>query len=341
MAATSHEPECVLVTGGGGFLGTAIVRILAARGDRVRSFSRRPHPALTRLAVEQAQGDIADASAVEQACRGADVVYHTAARPPPWGPYRDYHRTNVTGTANVIDACRSCGAKRLIHTSTPSVVLDGNDIAGVDESVPYPPRYTDPYSQTKALAERMVIQVATEFMQTIALRPHEIWGPEDPHFVARIITRARHLRRIGDGRNLVDTTYIDNAATAHVLAADRLKQDPGLSGRVYFISQGEPVPAWDMIDAILRAAGLGPVKGSVPHGVAWAMGFFFEKIYSRLHLPGEPPMTRFIADALARTHWFDISAARRDLGYTPTVSTAEGLERLAAWLHAEGKKEAP
>jgi nucleoside-diphosphate-sugar epimerase len=131
-----------------------------------------------------------------------------------------------------------------------------------------------------------------------------------------------------------------------VLAADRLKQDPGLSGRVYFISQGEPVSAWVMIDAILKAAGRGPVKGAVPHRLAWAIGLLFEKIYSGLRLPGEPPMTRFIADALARTHWFDIGAAHRDLGYTPTVSTAEGLERLAAWLHAEGsnrhrKKEAP
>ena len=336
MAATPHDSECALVTGGGGFLGTAIVRILAARGDRVRSFSRRPHPALTALAVEQTQGDIADARALEQAFRGADVVYHTAAKPPPWGHCRDYHRTNVTGTANVITACRKCRVARLIHTSTPSVVFDGNDLAGVDESVPYPPRYTDHYSQTKALAERMIIEVGTEFMQTIALRPHEIWGPEDPHIVARIIARAGRLRRIGDGKNLVDTTYIDNAAAAHVLAADRLRQDPDLSGRVYFISQGEPVSAWDMIDAILKAAGLGPVEGTVPRGLAWAMGLFFEKIYSGLRLPGEPPMTRFIANALARTHWFDISAARRDLGYTPTVSTAEGLERLAAWLHAEG-----
>jgi nucleoside-diphosphate-sugar epimerase len=337
MAATPHEPECALVTGGGGFLGTAIVRLLAARGDRVRSFSRRPHPALTRLAVEQIQGDIADERAVEQACRGADVVYHTAAKPPPWGHCRDYHRTNVTGTANLLNACRRCGVARLIHTSTPSVVFDGHDLAGVDESAPYPPRYTDHYSQTKALAERMVIEVATGFMQTIVLRPHEIWGPEDPHIVARIIVRAGRLRCIGGGQNLVDTTYIDNAAAAHALAADRLKQDPGLSGRIYFISQGEPVPAWDMIDAILKAAGLAPVEGAIPHRVAWAMGLFFEKIYGTLRLPGEPPLTRFIADALARSHWFDISAARRDLGYAPTVSIAEGLERLAAWL----RKEAP
>jgi nucleoside-diphosphate-sugar epimerase len=131
----------------------------------------------------------------------------------------------------------------------------------------------------------------------------------------------------------VDTTFIDNAAEAHLLAADRLGQDPGLSGRVYFISQGEPVPVWDMIDAILQAAGRPPVRGRVSHRFAWSVGWACETAYRVLHLPGEPPMTRFVADALARSHWFDIGAARRDLGYTPKVSTAEGLERLAAWFN--------
>ena len=130
----------------------------------------------------------------------------------------------------------------------------------------------------------------------------------------------------------MDTTYIDNAAEAHVLAADRLRADPQLSGRVYFISQGEPVAVWDMIDAILKAAGRPPVRGRVSHRAARLLGWACEVVYAGLKLPGEPPMTRFVADALARHHWFDIGAARRDLGYTPRVSTAEGLERLAAWF---------
>jgi 2-alkyl-3-oxoalkanoate reductase len=341
MTSPGHTPETVLVTGGGGFLGFALVRALAARGDRVRSFSRNPHAALETLGVEYVRGDIADLPALERACNGMDAVFHTAAKPPPWGDYRDYHRTNVTGTKNVIAACRKDGVPRLIHTSTPSVIFNGRDLQGVDESAPYPLRYTAAYPLTKALAEQAVIRAADRDLNTIVLRPHQIWGPGDPHFVPRIIAQARRLRRIGDGRNRVDTTYIDNAAEAHLLAADALKSKPALSGRVYFISQGEPMPAWDMIDAMLKAAGLGPVKGQVSHRFAWMAGFIFEKIYGWLRLPGEPPMTRFVADALAKSHWFDIRAARQDLGYQPQVSTAEGLVRLAAWLrrHSQGGHE--
>jgi nucleoside-diphosphate-sugar epimerase len=236
----------------------------------------------------------------------------------------------------VIAACRTNGVPRLIHTSTPSVIFAGQDLAGVDESIPYPACHTAAYAATKALAEQAVIGAANAKLKTIILRPHEIWGPGDPHFVPRIIARARRLRRIGDGRNRVDTTYIDNAAQAHLLAADALKANPDFSGRVYFISQGEPIPAWDMIDAILKAAGLEPVKGQVSHRLAWTAGLVFEKLFAWLRLPGEPPMTRFVADALAKSHWFDISAARRDLGYAPAVSTAEGLRRLEAWLQRQG-----
>jgi len=262
-----------------------------------------------------------------------DVVHHTAAKPPPWGRPRDYHRVNVVGTGNVIAACRRSGVGRLVHTSTPSVVFTGRDLEGVDESTPYPERYPTAYARTKAAAERAVVRAgATGELATICLRPHEIWGPGDPHFAPRIVARASRLRRIGDGRNLVDTTYIDNAAEAHLLAADRLRADPRLSGRVYFISQGEPVAVWDMIDAILKAAGRPPVRGRVSHRVARLLGWACETVYAGLKLPGEPPMTRFVADALARHHWFDIGAARRDLSYTPRVSTAEGLERLAAWF---------
>jgi nucleoside-diphosphate-sugar epimerase len=332
MTSSTHVPENVLVTGGGGFLGSALGSALAARGDRVCSFSRNPHPGLSALGIAHIRGDISDAPALERACAGMDAVFHTAAKPPPWGDFRDYQRTNVEGTAHVIAACRTNGVPRLIYTSTPSVVFGGRDLQGVDESAPYPARYSAHYPLTKAQAERAVIRAGAGDLKTIVLRPHQIWGPGDPHFVPRIIARARRLRRIGDGRNRVDTTYIDNAVQAHLLAADALRTRPALSGRVYFISQGEPIPAWDMIDAILKAAGLGPVRGHIGYRPAWALGLILEKIYGWLRLPGEPPMTRFVADALAKAHWFDIGAARRDLGYAPRVSTAEGLERLAAWL---------
>ena len=325
----------VLVTGGGGFLGKAIVRRLVKRGDRVRSFSRGNYPELADMGVEQIRGDIADRTAVERACTGMDLVFHVAAKAGVWGNHADYYRINVTGTENVIAACRSCGVLRLIYTSSPSVVFDGTDMAGVNETVPYPAVYHAHYPATKALAEQHVLQATGADLHTMILRPHLIWGPEDNHLVPRIIAKARQLKRVGTGKNLVDTIYIDNAADAHILAADRLRENPALSGHIYFISQDDPVPLWDMVDWILAAAGLPPVRRSISHQTARAVGTVLEKIHKWFHLAGEPRMTRFVADELATTHWFDISAAKRDLGYTPVVSIKEGLDRLEAWLNGQ------
>jgi nucleoside-diphosphate-sugar epimerase len=328
----ANMPPFVLVTGGGGFLGKAIVRRLVARGDRVRSYSRSFYPELESIGAEQMQGDIGDATTVAAACEGVETVFHVAAKPGVWGRYETYYRTNVIGTRNVITACKASNVKQLVYTSSPSVVFDETDMEGVDESVPYPGHYLTHYPKTKAIAEQEVVQAAGDELRTVALRPHLIWGPEDNHLVPRIIERAKKLRRVGDGNNRVDTIYIDNAAAAHILAADKLKSNPELSGRIYFISQDEPIPLWHMVDAILRAAGLEPVKGSIPKSAAWFVGAILELIYKTLNLRGEPQMTRFVAKELATAHWFDISAAKRDLGYRPMVSTREGLHRLSEWL---------
>jgi nucleoside-diphosphate-sugar epimerase len=327
------RPEKVLVTGGGGFLGGAICRRLVNRGADVRSLSRNSYSDLEAMGIEQIQGDIGNPEIVEKACNGRELVFHTAAKPPPWGGYADYYRTNVTGTRNVIQACLKLSVPRLIYTSTPSVVFDGTDIEGANESIPYPPKYTAFYPQTKALAEKQIVKAAGNQLRTVALRPHQIWGPGDPHFVPRLIARAKKLKRIGSGKNLVDTTYIDNAAEAHILAADQLNKNAALSGNIYFISQGDPIPAWDMIDAILTAAGKSPVKGVIPYKIAWTIGAALEFSYRAFKISKEPLMTRFLADAVAKSHWFDISAARRDLGYVAKISTEEGLRRLEQWLN--------
>ncbi len=284
------------------------------------------------MGVEQIHGDIADAEAVERACGGVETVFHTAALPGVWGPYKRYHRTNVTGTMNVIDACKKTGVARLIHTSSPSVVFHGGHMEGVNESVPYPAPFHAPYPETKAIAEKHVSRAASEGLPAVILRPHLIWGPEDNHLVPRILARGKRLARVGDGDNLVDTIYIDNAADAHILAADRLAEDPSLSGRIYFISQDEPVPLWDMVDAILAAGGQPPVRPKISQKTARRSGALFEFTYRLFGIQSEPPMTRFVADELATAHWFDISAARKDLGYEPVVSTEEGLKRLEEWL---------
>jgi 2-alkyl-3-oxoalkanoate reductase len=327
-----------LVTGGGGFLGLAIVRRLVGQGTTVRSFSRQRHDQLHALEVEQRQGDLADETAVRAAVAGCDVVFHVAAKPGIWGPYEDYHRTNYIGTRNVIAACREQGVPRLVYTSSPSVVFDGRDMEGVDESVPYPSRFATHYPRTKAAAEQLVRAANDTRLATVSLRPHLIWGPGDNHLLPRLVARSRagQLRRIGRARKLVDTIYVDNAAEAHLLAAQKLAPGAIVAGKVYFISQGEPVDLWEMINRLLEAAGAPTVRRTIPRGVALALAWGFEGIHSLLHRSGEPRLTHFVVRELCTSHWFDISAARRDLGYRPTVSIYEGLRHLREHLSCCG-----
>ncbi len=327
-----NKPGKILVTGGGGFLGYAIVRKLLKRGDTVRSFSRGSYPELEKLGVEQIQGDIRDPEAVDNACSGMDLVFHVAAKAGVWGDYKQYYNINYIGTQNVIKACFARGISTLVYTSSPSVIFDGTDMEGVDESAPYPAIYHAFYPETKAMAEKLVVQAAADGMKTVSLRPHLIWGPGDINFAPRILARAKKLRIVGDGRNKVDTIYIDNAATAHLLAADRLWKSDEISGRVYFISQDDPMNLWEMINAILKAGGLPPVTRTISQKAAHRAGALLEFIYKTFKLPGEPKMTKFLAAELGTAHWFDISAAKTDLGYKPEVSTEEGLRRLALWL---------
>jgi len=323
-----------LVTGGGGFLGKAIVKRLRARGDEVRSFSRNPHPALIELGVEHCCGELGDAEAVMRAAQGCDIVFHVAAKAGVWGPYEEFYRANVLGTKNVIAACRHHAIKRLVFTSSPSVVFDGTDMDGVDESVPYPDHFEAFYPQTKAEAEQLILQANDQTLATVALRPHLIWGPEDNHLVPRILERGGKgaLRKLGTRECLADTIYIDNAALAHLQAADHLDIGSVVAGKAYFLSQGEPLPIWEVVNRILDAGGLPPVTRTISPLLAYKVGALLEKLYTLFNLKGEPRMTRFVAKELSTSHWFDLSAARNDFGYQPEVSFDEGIERLRDWL---------
>ena len=235
-------------------------------------------------------------------------------------------------TKDVLEACRVHGIPKLVYTSTPSVVHAGGDVEGVDETAPYAEHFEAPYPRTKAEAERMVLAANGADLATVALRPHLIWGPGDNHLVPQMIARQRQgtLRLVGGGHKLVDSVYIDNAVEAHLLAAERLEPGAVCAGRAYFISQGQPVTIAELVNGILDAAGLGPVRRSISPRAAYAAGWVLEHAYRLLRLSGEPRMTRFLARQLATAHWYDISAARRDLGYEPEVSIEEGLARLRA-----------
>ncbi|HET8818565.1 MAG TPA: 2-alkyl-3-oxoalkanoate reductase [Xanthomonadaceae bacterium] len=330
----------LLVTGGGGFLGQALCRGLVARGHDVTSFNRGHYPALDTIGVRQVQGDLADRGAVMAAFDGGidgaafDGIFHNGAKAGAWGSYDSYHRANVLGTQHVLDACRAHGIGRLVYTSTPSVTHRATHpvAGGTADDVPYGDGLKAPYAATKLEAEKRVLAANNATLATVALRPRLIWGPGDAQLLPRIAERARagRLRLVGGGDNLVDTTYIDNAAQAHFDAFEHLSPGAACAGRAYFISNGEPMPMREIVNGLLAAVGAPPVTKSLPFPVAYGIGVACEALWTLLPLRGEPPLTRFLAEQLATTHWYDMAPATGDFGYVPRISIAEGLQRLAA-----------
>jgi nucleoside-diphosphate-sugar epimerase len=327
-----------LVTGGGGFLGSALVAALQARGDGVRVLARGTYPALSALGAEAVQGDVRDAEATARACDGVDVVFHTAAKAGGWGDKLEFEAINITGTEHVVQGCRKAGVRALVYTSSPSVVHVPRDIEGDDESLPYATHFLADYPRTKAEGEKRALQASGSGVSAVALRPHFIWGPGDRHLLPRLYSRAMagRLRQVGPRDPKVDTVYIDNCVQAHLLAADKLLAGAPIGGRSYFVSDGAPIGVWTMANRMLAAAGAPPVKSSVPTWAAYGLGAVLEASYALLGKEEEPMMTRFAASELSHAQWFSIAAARRDLGYAPTVSIDEGLVRLAAWCKAGG-----
>jgi 2-alkyl-3-oxoalkanoate reductase len=326
-----------LVTGAGGFLGRYLVEQLVARGDQVRCIARGRYAQLEGPGVETRQGDLRDAGVAAAACEGMDAVFHAAGVAGIWGPWNHFYSINTLTTRNIVAGCQRHRVPKLVYSSSPSVTFDGGDQSGVDETVAYPSRWLCHYPHSKALAEQHVLQSdGQDGVRTCALRPHLIWGPRDRHLIPRLLERARsgRLRRVGDGRNRIDMVYVANAASAHLQAADALEPGSPVCGRAYFITQDDPVNCWDWIDEILALADVQPITKSISFPAAWRIGAAMEACYGLFRLSGEPRMTRFLAAQLAKDHYFDISRAKADFGYSPQISTSEGMRRLAADLAA-------
>lgn len=326
-----------LVTGAGGFLGLYLTEALLRNGDSVRAVCRGSYPELEGLGVEVFRVDLgkADEGKEEEnllrACDGVETIFHVAAISGIGEPWEKYYRTNTLGTRNLLNAAKKSGVGRFVLTSSPSVTFAGEPQCGVDESAPYPEIWTAHYPHSKALAEKMILEAnGKDGLLSCALRPHLIWGPRDKALIPRLIARARsgRLRRVGDGTNFVDMIYVENAAQAHVQAAEALKEGSPVCGRAYFLSQGTPVNCWEWINELLAIYDLPPVRRSISFKTARTVGTVCEKIWKLFRWESDPPMTRFLASQLAYSHYFDITRAREDFGYDPKISKSEGMEAL-------------
>ncbi|MEH6453265.1 MAG: 2-alkyl-3-oxoalkanoate reductase [Psychromonas sp.] len=331
----SSKVQRVFVTGAGGFLGKALCRFLRSANIDVVGFARGNYPELQQMGVAFVQGDISDKASLLKAMQGCDLVFHVASKAGVWGSKESYFSPNVIGTENIISVCETLNIQHLIYTSTPSVTFAGVDENGINESQPYAEKFLNYYGLSKAIAEQKVIAANSEKLKTVSLRPHLIWGPGDPHLVPRVLERAKSgkLKLVGKQDKLVDTIYIDNAVYAHLLAALALTKDvTTCAGKAYFLSNDQPIHMAEMLNKILACKNIPAVSKRVPAGVAYAAGALLEWVYLKLNKQDEPIMTRFVAKQLSTAHYYDISAAKNDLGYEPIVSIDLGMQKLKASL---------
>ena len=315
----------VLVTGGTSLLGAAVAQRLHERGDDIVTMQRGEAAGPWR----QVRGDIRHADTVSSAVVGADAVVHLAARVSVVGDWDEFESVNVGGTQNVLDAIRAHHVSRLVHVSSPSVAHFGEPLVAADADPADPDRAHGHYARSKAMAEQLVLGAVDDSLAAVAIRPHLVWGPGDTQLVGRIVERAAsgRLVLINGGAALIDTTYLDNAADAHVAALDRVDD---ISGEAFVVTNGEPRTVAELLTRICRAAGVPEPTRSVSRAVATGAGAVVERAWAATGREGEPPMTRFLAEQLSTAHWFDQRRTHERLQWTPAVSLAEGFERLAA-----------
>ncbi|GIJ00444.1 nucleoside-diphosphate-sugar epimerase [Sediminihabitans luteus] len=315
----------VLVTGASGFLGRAVATALVAAGHDVRTLQRRPSGV---EGVQDVLGTVTDPATVASALDGRDAVVHLAAKVSLAGDPADFERVNVGGTATLLDAARAAGVERFVQVSSPSVAHLGTAIVGADADPADPVHARGDYARTKAAAELLALRADSDRMRVVAVRPHLVWGPGDTQLVERVVERARagRLPVLGHGAALVDSTYVDNAASAIVAALAAVDR---VHGNAYVVTNGEPRPVGELIAGICRASGVRPPAWSVPAGLARAAGGVVEAVWRVRPGADEPPMTRFLAEQLSTAHWFDQRRTRADLRWEPAVTIDEGLARLA------------
>jgi nucleoside-diphosphate-sugar epimerase len=322
-------PTSAFVTGGSGFIGSALIRRLVAGGATVRALARsdRSAASLTELGAEAVRGDLQDVAAMTTGAEGCKAAFHLAAKVEQWGKREEFQRDNVEGTRNALEACADAGVGRFVHCGTEAAILAGEPVVNADETTPLRPDSPALYSATKAEAERLVREASHEGFETVVVRPRFVWGAGDTTLLPEIIaaTEAGRWAWIGGGTHRTSITHVDNVVEGLLLAAER-----GRPGEAYFVTDGEPVVFREFISQMLEARGVEPPSRSVPGFVAGAMARCGELAWRLLPLPGEPPLTRFALWAASQECTLDDSKARRELGYAPVTTHEEGLAGLAA-----------
>jgi nucleoside-diphosphate-sugar epimerase len=318
----------VFVSGGSGFLGGRLIERLIARGDRVRALARSDAAAeaVRRLGAEPVRGDLDQPSALTEAMRGTELVFHAAAATQEWAPLEHFRRINVEGTRNVLSAARAAKVRRLVHVSTESVLLDGKPLVDVDESRPIPSRVIGRYPRTKAEAEGLVRAANGDGLETIVVRPRLVWGKGDTTVLPKLVeaVSAGRFAWIDQGRALTSTCHVRNACEGLVRAAER-----GRPGEVYFVTDGEPVEVRGFLTAMLATQGVDPGARSVPRGVAYAAATLAEGLWTLVGRASPPPAQRTAILLIGQQVTVRDDKARRELGYSPVITREAGLQELA------------
>jgi nucleoside-diphosphate-sugar epimerase len=317
------------VTGGSGFIGGRLIERLRREGTRVRALARSDSSArrVAELGAEPVRGDLDDRNAMAAGAEGSELAFHFAAQVGDWGPWADFERGNVDGTRNALAACAEAGVRRFVHCGTEAALMAGEPLVQVDEAAPLRPDSRAPYPATKARAEQAVREASREGFDTVVVRPRFVWGRGDTTLLPEMVEMVRRGRFawVGGGRNLTDTTHVDNVVEGFMLAAGR-----GRPGEAYFVTDGEPVIFREFVTAMLATQGVEPPDRSLPGWTAAPMARIAEAAWRALPLPGAPPMTTFRAWILTQECTIDISKARAELGYAPVVSRERGLADMKA-----------
>ena len=334
------------VTGATGFIGSRLLRRLLDDGHRVKCLVRSPIKAetLEKLGAEVYIGDLSDPESLKDFPKDCEYIYHIAAFVSDWGKKYDFFKSNVEATKVLLEASKSCGVKRFIFMSSSTVVWNAkfseiHNLEDINEVYPCPTTYNDSYNESKSRAEKLVLDFyRSDKLETVALRPSNVWGAGDTVILPRIVDAANKkvLIPMGSGKNIVTPCHVENLVESMILAT----KNENAAGKVYFINDGQKIEYYRFIKDQLGAADISwEPKFRIPYKLGYTIALLLELIYKLIGSKKPPVLTRFAVAALSGNRSYSILRAKKDLGYEPVVSYSEGMDRLREWVINIGGKD--